>query len=197
MSIFSVFLEKPAVKVKDALFLCFFYPVFASISVVFSIYALIFTHSVAVGSHVLDFIKEWIPQKFRNKTRGKKERVESLLKQVMLAIRMFLLSILLFSFHMTAVAFFLSIWSIFNAVVRKDDSVLGCVIRGVINRFSLVLFGVPLTAFGFKGRSPDSTNASSGERRTTSLKSSNKCRVTDEGPHFNRTARGFIGKRSA
>ena len=193
----------PTLGLKDAAMFLMCYPLISLFSVATSTWLVLLSNGITVVSHIVDVVKEWsISRKFKVQTQRGRERVEGLVVQVLLALRTFVVVLVLMVFKFTGMALFISVSSVFKALFQKDDSTVGRGIRSVLNGVSTALVGRAVFdgnalggMFGDQTRKPSVQDSS--KDRTSSLKKQDgsagaRCEVVDEGAHFNRTARGCL-----
>jgi hypothetical protein len=202
--ILEALMALPSLSMKEAAMFLMCYPLISLLSAATSTWLVLLSNGITVISHIVDVAKEWsIARKFKVQTQRGRERVEGLVVQVLLALRTFVIVLLLIVFKFTGMALYISISSVFKALFQKDDSTVGRGIRSVLNVVSTALVGRDVfdgNALG--GMFADNTRkkpsvVDSSKDRTSSLKkqegsAGTRCEVVDEGAHFNRTARGCL-----
>lgn len=149
-------------------------------------------HIAALATSAAEFSVEFLRLWPRRKaaSRGARERVESLWKYVVDSLRWFVVAALCVVLGFSFVAACVTIYALFLLLWGRSDARLTSLLRTM------------LKAVGFKGISTPSegevpeadSRRAAKTPRTTSLKSGStgRCVVLDEGPHFQKHARGCL-----
>lgn len=175
-------------------FLYFFFPLVAA----FESARMCLTLTVTTFlSSVLEFVVEWSNRrrdqvKLDAASRAVRERFDALWRYVIDSARWMFLAAVVIWLGLTFFTAFLTLYVIYLVAVQRHHSFLTSLLKKVMRR----LLGLkdPLESGGFDASTGRKVPPSPAVDRTTSLKggSHSRCKVIEEGPHFNRRSRGCL-----